>query len=447
MQKTSQYLTSTWGFLGYMSKILATFFRKYLRSIALFLLPVALVLLPATASAANKYASLIMEPETGRVLHSRNADSLRHPASLTKIMTLYMVFEALQDGRLTMDQRLKVSRRASRMPSSKLGLGRGETITVRQAVLALVTKSANDVAVVVAETLAGTEPAFADRMTKKARTLGMTRTTFKNASGLYHKHQKSTARDMARLAERVRSDFPQYYGLFETQSFTFRGRKYKNHNKLLSRYSGTDGIKTGYIGAAGFNLVSSVSRHGVRLVGVVFGGKSSRSRDRHMIDLLDKAFVGYEVLAIRPPRKPGLPTVPGTQIARGNTTAVQPNPNPFLAQVNTALDRPTNPKPPVRPAINQTPNGVWSIQVGAYRSKSRAHTAAQKAQSKLGPLSEHTVVAVVPARKSSRPLFRSRLAGLDKSAAYTACNVLKQQRVDCMVFAPQRGAQVAQRSQ
>ena len=432
-----------------MSRITDKTHRRYLRSFLLLLLPTVLFAWSAPASA--KYASLVVEEETGRVLHARNADTLRHPASLTKIMTLYMVFEALRDGRLTMDQRLKVSRAASRMPSSKLGLGRGETITVRQAVMALVVKSANDVAVVVAEALAGSEAAFAEKMTRKARALGMRKTTFKNASGLYHRNQKSTARDMARLAQRVRADFPEYYGIFQSRTFTFRGQKYRSHNKLLTRYPGADGMKTGYIGAAGFNLVTSANRHGVRLVGVVFGGKSSRSRDRHMMDLLDRAFVGYEALAIRPPRKPGLPTLAGTQIARASAPAAEAHPNPFVDRVNTALARtpaqPVAPKPPVRTASVQKPSGAWSVQVGAYRSQRRALAAAEQAQTRLGTVGSQTVVAVVPSRRSSRPLFRSRLAGLDKSAAYNICNMLKQQRMDCMVFAPARGEQVAERPQ
>jgi len=433
-----------------MSKMTDKIQRHYLRSFLLALLPLVLFVWSAPASA--KYASLVIEEETGRVLHARNPDTLRHPASLTKIMTLYMLFDALRDGRLTMDQRLKVSRAASRMPSSKLGLGRGETITVRQAVMALVVKSANDVAVVVAEALAGSEAAFADQMTRKARALGMRKTTFKNASGLYHRNQKSTARDMARLAQRMRTDFPEYYGIFRSRSFTFRGHKYRSHNKLLSRYPGAEGMKTGYIGAAGFNLVTSANRHGVRLVGVVFGGKSSRSRDRHMMDLLDRAFVGYEALAIRPPRRPGLPTLATTQVARASQpAAAAQHPNPFLQQVNTALARtsaaPAAPKAPVRTARVEQSGGAWSVQVGAYRSKGRALAAAEKAQTRLGSVGSQTIVTVVPSRRTSRPLFRSRLAGLSKPAAYNVCNMLKQQRVDCMVFAPARGEQVAERPQ
>ena len=180
------------------------------KSLSVFLLVLSMIgLVSAMSPAQAKYSALIMEDSTGKILHSRNIDTLRHPASLTKIMTLYMTFEALREGRLTMDQELKVSRRASRMPSSKLGLGRGETIKVRDAIMSLITKSANDVAVVVAEGIAGTEAKFAEKMTAKARALGMSKTTFRNASGLYHKTQKSTARDMAKLAQAIMHDFPE----------------------------------------------------------------------------------------------------------------------------------------------------------------------------------------------------------------------------------------------
>ena len=416
----------------------------YLRGLCVFLLLAAAV--PFSSAANAKYASFVIEEETGRVLHARNPDTLRHPASLTKVMTLYMVFEALEDGRLKMDTRLKVSRKASRMPSSKLGLGRGETIRVRDAVLALAAKSANDVAVVVAEALAGTEQAFAEQMTKKARAIGMRNTTFKNASGLYHKRQKSTARDMARLAQRVRADFPSYYGVFSTKQFTYRGQKFRSHNKLLSRYQGTDGLKTGYIGAAGFNLVSTVSRHGVRLIGVVFGGRSSRSRDKHMIDLLNNAFAGYEALAIRPPRKSDQPSLGQVQIARAAPApAQQPSPNPFLQQVNAALGNDPKPTPPALRAPAR--NGNWSVQVGAYRSKNRALQVAKSVKTRLGPIAEATEATVVPSRRTARPIFRSRLAGLSKPEAYKLCGTMKQQRMDCMVFAPVRGSQVAERRQ
>lgn len=242
------------------------------------------------AFAKPKYAALVLDKYSGRVLFSRNADAARYPASLTKIMTLYVVFEELAKNNIDLDTKWTVSRKASKQAPSKLGLDVGDTITVENAILALVTKSANDVAMVVAEGIGGSERKFAQRMTRRARELGMARTTFKNPHGLPNKRQVTTARDMATLAQRMMDDFPQYYAYFNTESFTFRGRVFNNHNNLLGKYEGTNGIKTGYTQASGFNLTASVIREGKHLVGVVLGGKTPRARDNHMIDILDEAF-------------------------------------------------------------------------------------------------------------------------------------------------------------
>ncbi|MGB2304784.1 MAG: D-alanyl-D-alanine carboxypeptidase family protein, partial [Candidatus Puniceispirillales bacterium] len=228
--------------------------------------------------AQAKYASIVVNETTGEVMYSRNADKQLYPASLTKIMTLYMVFEALDNGKIHMDTKMRVSKLAASRSPSKLGLRPGSHITVKNAIYALITKSANDVATVISEHLGESERDFAKKMTRKARALGMKRTTFRNASGLPHSKQKSTARDMAKLAVAIRKDFPHYFQMFKTKSFEYKGRRYKNHNTLLSSYEGTDGIKTGYIRASGFNLVATVERRGIRLVGVVFGGRTGRSR-------------------------------------------------------------------------------------------------------------------------------------------------------------------------
>ena len=242
-----------------------------------------------SAHAAAKFAAITVDAKTGRIIFARNADSLRYPASLTKIMTLYVLFQDLEAGRLTIDSRLRVSRHAASMQPSKLGLKPGSTIKVRDAIKALVTKSANDVAATVAENLAGSEAAFARRMTSTARALGMTRTTFANASGLPNRRQRTTARDMATLGLRIQKDFPQYYSYFRTRAFTYKGRRYGNHNRLLGRFKGVDGIKTGYTRASGFNLTSSVRRKGRHVIGVVMGAKSGRSRNRYMAGILKTA--------------------------------------------------------------------------------------------------------------------------------------------------------------
>ncbi len=234
------------------------------------------------------YAAIVVDANSGRVLHASNPDSLRHPASITKIMTLYVLFEQLEAGKLKLDSRLPVSAHAAAQEPSKLGLEPGQTIATEDAIKAVVTKSANDIAVVIAEAVAGSEEDFARLMTRKAHALGMTRTVYTNASGLPDDEQVSTARDQALLGRAVQDRFPRYYRYFATSSFHFHGMDIRNHNHLLGRIQGVDGIKTGYTRASGFNLVSSVRRGGRHVVAVVFGGSSSGARDARMRDLIEQ---------------------------------------------------------------------------------------------------------------------------------------------------------------
>lgn len=263
-------------------------------AVAAFLLG---LLVPGAASADNRYASFVIDLETDEVLHSRHADEPRYPASLTKVMTLYLLFDELKAGRLTLDTRLPVSRVAASQPPSKLGLRQGSTITVRSAINALVTKSANDVAVVVAEKLGGSESRFAALMTVKARSLGLTRTNFYNASGLPDARQVSTARDMATLAEAMLTDHADYYHYFSQTSFSWGDASYRNHNKLLGSVDGVDGIKTGYTRASGFNLMASAERDGHRIIAIMLGGQTSRARNSHVSALIEAA---YDVIDERP---------------------------------------------------------------------------------------------------------------------------------------------------
>ena len=238
-----------------------------------------------------RYSALVMDSLTGEILMARNADSIRHPASLTKMMTLYMLFEAVDQGRVRMSDRIQISSHAAGMPPSKLGLPAGSSIRVDDAVKALVTESANDISAAIGEKISGSEKRFASAMTSRAHKLGMSRTTFRNASGLPDPQQVTTARDMARLAQALLSDFPQHYHYFGIRNFEYRGRNHGNHNRLLGQYPGLDGIKTGYINASGFNLVASAKQNNRRLIGVVFGGRSWRSRNDHMVKLLDQGFL------------------------------------------------------------------------------------------------------------------------------------------------------------
>lgn len=250
----------------------------------------ALGVVTAPALASAKFAAMTVDARNGKVLFAENADAIRHPASLTKMMTLYLLFQDMSAGKLTLDSPITVSKRCAGMAPSKLGVKPGGSVTAQTATRALVVKSANDIACAVAETLGGSESAFAKRMTRTARDLGMSRTTFLNASGLPNSGQVTTARDMATLGLRLMRDYPQYYPYFRTRSFVYQGRTIKGHNRLLGSYEGTDGIKTGYINASGFNLVSSVRRGDKRLVGVVLGGKSGASRDAYMKQMLSKYF-------------------------------------------------------------------------------------------------------------------------------------------------------------
>lgn len=385
------------------------------------------------ASAASKYASLIMDAETGAVLHARYANSKRHPASLTKIMTLYMLFEALEEGRLKPTDRLKVSARAAGQPPSKFYLKAGSTIDVRSAIRALVTKSANDVAVTVAEALGGTEYKFALKMTDRARTLGMSRTTFRNASGLHHPNQVTTARDMATLAIAMRRDFPDYYHLFSTKAFSYGGRTYNNHNKLLTRYNGTDGIKTGYINASGFNLVATVERNGRRLIGVVFGGRTGSRRDNHMIKLLNTGFKKASELRVAD-LLPPVPTLrPVIQLAAADSPATTqvPKPKDGHTAVVTASVLPNMPAPELESGSTDD-HSDWGVQVGAYSTEMRAKRSIAAAKGHLPDMLGEAENRVEILERRSGAIFRARLFGLTEDEAREACLGLKRRHLPCV---------------
>ncbi|GAB5455741.1 MAG: hypothetical protein Hens2KO_19700 [Henriciella sp.] len=252
------------------------------------------------SATAEKYASIVVDLERDEVLHARHADAPRYPASLTKAMTLYMLFDAMKAGEVRLHEKLPVSRAAAKQPPSSLRLRAGATITTKQAINALITKSANDVAVVVAERLGGTEARFATLMTAKANAMGMENTTFKNASGLPNSQQLSTARDMAVLAERLLEDHADYYGYFSNKKFSWGRSTYKNHNRLIGTVEGVDGIKTGYTRASGFNLMTSAKRRGRRVVAIMFGGSTARSRDQHVTDLVEAAYKSFEPTDMEP---------------------------------------------------------------------------------------------------------------------------------------------------
>ena len=371
-----------------------------------------------------------MEEVSGRVLFSRNADKQLYPASLAKIMTLYIVFEELQSKNLDLNSRVSISKLAASRSPSKLYLKPGETISVEEAILSLVTKSANDVATAIAEKISVSEPEFAKRMTRKAKALDMSRTIFKNASGLPNRSQKSTARDMAKLGIAIRRDFPEYFHYFSNEFFLYKGQRYKNHNRLLKAFKGTDGIKTGYIGASGFNLVASTERDGVRLIGVVFGGKTSKSRDLHMIKLLTNQFKRVKPL----------------QMASTSITAPLPRPenkeNTSTTGILTSIVPPiSKPKIIIRSIPSKSEDythaktaNSWSIQVGSFSRKISAHKAAIKARR-----SASAILAAMPAdislvMRGELPLWRVRFEGLDEPSARAACVELYQSGNACFAL-------------
>ncbi len=257
---------------------------------------------PAGARSASKHAAFVLDANTGAVLYQDDADERRHPASLTKMMTLYLTFETIEQGRMTMSSRVVMSEAAASAAPSKLGLEPGEDLSVRDAILALITKSANDVASALAEKIGGNEANFVRLMNAKARELGMTKTNFENPSGLPDPAQVTSARDIVTLGLRLQDDFPQYYPMFATRSFKFSGKSHRNHNTLMNNFSGIDGIKTGYTRASGFNLVSSVKRSGRHVVAAVFGGSSAASRNAEMRTLLTRALTKASPVKTRKPQ-------------------------------------------------------------------------------------------------------------------------------------------------
>jgi D-alanyl-D-alanine carboxypeptidase len=278
------------------------------------------------AAAAEKYqpaySSIVVDANSGSVMQATNADSPRHPASLTKIMTLYLLFERLESDKIKLSTELPVSPHAAAQAPSKLGLDSGETIRVETAIRAIVTKSANDVAVIVAEALGGDEPSFARMMTSKAHELGMKHTTYRNASGLPDDQQITTARDQALLGRAIQDRFPKFYRYFSTQAFEFRGKRMRNHNHLLGNVDGVDGIKTGYIRDSGFNIVTSVRRGKRHIIAVVFGGRSAKARDARARSLIDNNINIASVTRTAPP------VVEGTKVAYAKPSLPLPTPTP-----------------------------------------------------------------------------------------------------------------------
>jgi len=413
----------------------------------------------ATSAQANsKYASIVVDGNTGKVLQATNADAPRYPASLTKIMTLYILFDYMKKGRISYDTKFYVTPHAASQPPSKLGLKVGNYILVRDIIGALVTKSANDVAATVAENIAGSEEKFARLMTARARALGMSNTTYKNASGLPNRQQRTTARDMAKLSMRIMNDFPRYAKHFKTRYFKFHGRSYRNHNGLLYSYRGMEGIKTGYTRASGFNLTTSVRRGGKHLIAVVMGGRTSGSRNRQMAKLLNRfmptaiAMKGKRPLSQRiarmDPRNASrqasrrqAPRAIGARQARPATA-----PATIAWQQKAPQMRQVAPQPasllqkayvPAKFARRYSAQG-FDIQIGSYQNRDEAVTQLSNTRSRAASLLSGHEPYIMEFQKGSTNYHRARFAGFSsRGGAKSTCNRLKRSyRVDCFVATP-----------
>lgn len=399
----------------------------------------AIMLLASTsAAAATKHAALVLDANTGKVLHSAHADAKRYPASLTKMMTLYVVFDMIKAKRLSLDSKLLITRRAAAQQPSKLGVKAGTRIPMRSAIRALVTKSANDVAVAVAENLAGTEAKFAKYMTWRARQIGMLNTTFKNASGLTAKGQLSTARDMATLGLRLSQDHPKLFKFFKTKYFRHGGKRYKNYNSLLFNYAGTEGIKTGYTRASGFNLVTSVRKGKRHVIAVVMGGKTAKKRDATMRALL-RANVrrGSTRKKFRKVPKPQLvaqaqPTRKARKIRKRSARG--------LSKKNPVKTIAANSSPVPLPQIASAPRGIsgpYHVQVGSHTSETSAHRQLRDIMKRAANIvGDYSPVTMTFDRNEQR-WYRARFSGFSKTDARTACADLKSRKIDCIVMAAQ----------
>jgi D-alanyl-D-alanine carboxypeptidase len=342
------------------------------------------------------YASIVVDVNSGKVLQATNADAARFPASVTKVMTLYMMFEQLERGKFRLDSELPVSSFAARQAPSKIGFDAGETISVEDAIKALVTKSANDVAVVIAEAVGGDQETFADMMTRKAHAIGMKNTTFKNASGLPNPEQVTTARDLTVLGKAIHDRFPRYWRYFQTRNFEYAGRNYRNHNKLLGRVDGVDGIKTGFTRASGFNLLTSAKSGNRHLIAVVLGGRSGRIRDHQMASLVDEHL---------PRAYAGTRQTPVFAEGRGDeavvTSAVVPDSRSSRIEARPAPQRVA--EPPKVDLPKAEPAKVEAVKIEAAKASEPVRIAEAR------PVAAAKIAVSAPAAPAAAPVIAARV--------------------------------------
>jgi len=402
--------------------------------------------IPDIQLAQPKYAAIVVDAGSGEVLYAKRADSPRYPASITKIMTLYLAFDALAAGRMKLDDPVMISPRAAAQAPVKLGLRPGESLTVSEAMQAMAIKSANDIAVALAEKIGGSEARFATMMTLKAQELGMANSHFVNASGLPDSRQISTARDIAILSRAVMRDYPQYYGIFSQQTFTFRGQTMNNHNGLLGRMPGVDGLKTGFTNASGHNLAVSAVRDSHRLIAVVIGGPSNATRDLNAEDLL---LTGFDVMSRRARGEKitiaqnlfeAEPTGVVTRaIGQGDSeqdgdrivlTSAAPPRN--LSKLDIVEPRTTPLHADRKTEARKAETGQWVVQVGAFRSKTLANKQIKLVENRFGKQFDGAEGRVAELSGS----YRAQFKGFDQDDAKDACQALKAKRLACMVVSP-----------
>ncbi|MGX1691212.1 D-alanyl-D-alanine carboxypeptidase [Brevundimonas naejangsanensis] len=465
----------------------AIFRRRFLAALVLggiVLTPTVGVAPPEAQSTDSRYAAIVVDAASGEVLFSRFADARRFPASITKVMTLYLTFEALESGKAKLDDNLTVSPRAASQPPSKLGLAAGQTISLDDAMRATAVRSANDMAVVIAEHIGGSEGRFTQMMTEKARELGMEHTRFTTANGLPDTRQATTARDLSILSRAVMRDYPQYYRYLGLHDWFYKGRDYRNTNGLLATGRGYDGIKTGFTNASGYNLAASSVRDGKRIITIVMGGRSTASRNAHVAELMDTGFEvqrrrgqgeniqlaqaffeqrGYGVSSDPAPvayaslsDEDGEGVGSSTEVAyvsgpppRSLPTEVTPPPSARRAEnrppesLTAALNggsaaAPTPParttrNPPARAAAPApAPAGRWTVQVGAFREEAVARDWLNNVSRRFSSQFSNAQRDV----QTANGWYRSRFTGMTQQAAEAACETLSERRVTCMVVRP-----------
>ena len=390
-------------------------------------------------NAAASVSSIIIDANTGHVISAQNADELRYPASLTKLMTLYITFDALEKGLIKLEDELPVSRKAANRAPSRLGLKPGSTISVKKAIEALIVKSANDCATVLAEGLGYSEENFARTMTRVAKELGMKNTTFRNASGLPNRAQKTTARDMAILGAAMYHHFPQYYKWFSLRKFSYAGRTYYTHNHVLKNFKGADGMKTGFTNAAGFNIITSAEREGQRVIAVTMGHNTLKARDKKVIAMMDKGLTRLAMEnrlqsaqmyaeVIPEQTKPG--DIPSQLTARADeqlpSSTEEENAHPEVEQGSADAEQPLTLSTPAD-------NNQWSIQIGAFSNYSKARNYASKIKKEKLKKFAGCNISIQAARAAAAVVYRARLTGFEKNDAKLACNHLKKSSISCIV--------------